>query len=98
MPRIIHMGTCRPKNYLSSALGEDLVLHEDQPELDTCTSITVSPDSTLVQAVSECMSIWEIHTHEDLPLWIGYNAEALLLATVLNTEYGGGIELREVVA
>ena len=97
MPRIIQLGTAQPKQYAPATLGNDLVLLEVQPEFPTFTDIHVSGDSSLMQAVAECKDIWDIHTHETTPLWIGYNAEAALLATVLNVEYGGAIELREIL-
>ena len=97
MNRIIKFGTDRPKWYERANLGEELVLQADQPEFQTFTEIQISEGSTITEAVDECMAVWDIHTHELLPLWISYTKEAALVAAVLNSEYGGAIEMREEV-
>lgn len=96
--RVIQLGTNRPITYLPHQLDSDalLVQSPEQPEQKTYTEISVSVDSTLSQAVEECKRIWSIHTHEDIPLFIGYSLSAKLLADVLNEEYGGNVEMREI--
>jgi hypothetical protein len=97
MSRIIHLGTGQPKFYETSKnLGDPLQISLNQPLYKTYVNILVSDGSSLTQAVSECKRIWNIHAHEDIPLYIGYNLAALLLANVLQSEYGGLVILSEV--
>lgn len=94
--KIIHLGTNAPIKYEVGDLGTDPVMAPDQPAFATYVDIHVSPDSSLLEAVSEVKKIWDIQTHEAIPLWIGANAEAAVLASVLNAEFGGAVEMRVI--
>ena len=96
MSRIIQLGTSHPKKYLPTGMGDALALDTSQPEIETYTQIAISPDSSLRQAVDECRTVWAIHAHEYVPMWIGHNKIAASLATILADEFGGNIEMRTI--
>lgn len=68
---------------------------QKNPDVEYVTTINVSPDSSLLEAVHEIKRIWGIHSSSDMPDWIGYSPEAKMLAAVLGDEFGT-TDLREV--
>lgn len=95
MSKIIHLGNSNPIHYEYHKLGEDSVHAEDQPKIDTITIIQVSPDSTTRHALEEIQEIWDIHSHDINPTYIGYNTEAKSIAVILSSVYND-IEIREI--
>lgn len=93
--RILYLGNIAPCHYEKGELGEEPILKAEQPAFETITEIQVSPDSTLAQAVAEVRTIWDLHSHNDAPEWIGFNAEARSLALLLADEFKV-TDLREV--
>ena len=83
--RIIRLGNSAPKRYEPGRLGDDPVLTVDQPKFDTYTEISVSNDSTLLQAIAEIITIWNIHSHNGFPDWISGNDNTLV--TVVADEF-----------
>lgn len=95
--KIIRLGNTAPKTYLKAEFGAEPTLQDVQPTFDTVTTITVSDSSTLLQSVSEVMSIWNLHSHNVQPNYIEYTFDAKTIALVLSGEFGG-VEIREVAA
>lgn len=95
MSKIIRLGNSNPIQYKSHRFGDESVQTEEQPKFDTITTIHVSPDSTVKQALEEIQSIWEDHSHDDAPTFIEYNTEAKSLAIVLSSVYND-VEIREI--
>jgi hypothetical protein len=95
MSRIIKLGNSNPIHYKENKLGEDSVQSEYQPQLDSVTTIHISPDSTVRHGVEEIQEIWDIHSHSTNPTYIGYNLEAKSIAMILSSIYND-IEIREI--
>lgn len=89
MSRMIYLGNNSPKLYLPGQLGVDPVLADDQTPFTTETSIQVSPDSSLLQAVAEIRGIWALHAHQDNPSYVSCSEDLQVLASVLCDEFGG---------
>jgi len=85
---MIYLGNDAPKQYLTSKLGEEPILAGSQASFDTVTSIAVSPDSSLIQAVSEIKTIWNLHSHASAPSSIGCSQDMQTLANILCEEFG----------
>lgn len=81
--RIIHLGNIAPCHYEKGELGSEPVLTAEQPAFETVTEIRVSDDSDLAQALKEVVTIWGVHSHNDVPEWIGHSADAKSLAILL---------------
>lgn len=94
--KVIHLGNNAPKINLPGELGSDPVLAPDQTPFDTYIEIHVAPTSSLIEAVAEIKTVVAIQSHNAIPEWIGYNDEASALATVLNAEFGGAVEMRVI--
>lgn len=76
--RIIRLGNSAPKHYEPNRLGDDPVLTVEQPKFDTYTEIAISNDSSLLQAIAEVKTIWDIHSHNVSPEWISGNDNTLV--------------------
>ena len=88
MNRMIYLGNDAPKEYLPGAMGDEPALAGIQTAFATQTVVSVSPDSTIVQAVAEIKTIWSIHSHEAVPVSIGCSEDMVMLANVLCAEFG----------
>jgi hypothetical protein len=96
MSRIIYLGNSSPIYYKSHKFGEESIQTQDQPKLDTVTTIHISPDSTMKQALEEIQEIWTGHSHDENPSYIGYNTDAHTIAIVLSSMFNN-IEIKEVL-
>ena len=88
MNRMIYLGNEAPKQYLPGKLGADPVLAASQELFETTTTIVVSPDSSLIQAVSEIKTIWALHSFEVAPSSVGCSEDMQTLAAILCEEFG----------
>jgi len=88
MNRMIYLGNVAPKMYRPGKLGADPVLTASQKPFETMTTIAVSPDSSLIQAVSEIQTIWGLHSHDTAPSSVGCSEDMMSLALVLCEEFG----------
>ena len=94
---MIYLGNNAPVMYLPGLLGAEPVMAPDQTPFTTQTAVEVSPNSTLLQAVAEIKSIWDIHSHADAPTFVSCSEDMQVIATVLCAEFGG-IKFNGVVA
>lgn len=96
MTKTIQLGNSNPIHYLSHNFGEESIQTEEQPKFDTTTTIHVSPNSTMKQALEEIQEIWKDHSHDTNPTFIEYNLEARSLAVVLSSIFND-IEIKEIL-
>lgn len=82
----------------TDAIRKGLIIQKiNEPQLDTLwqqdeaeeyvTTVQVSPDSNLLQALSEITRIWDAHSKDDAPDWMAHNDEASALAILVADHY-----------
>lgn len=95
--RLIVLGNQSPTLYERAPIGDDPVPLAVQDAPPSETTVRVSVDSTLLQAVSEIVRIWAIQSNSPAPTYIRHNAEAVLIASVL-AEHFGVTDIAEVAS